>query len=116
MSRRTHLRRAIGVLGDPRLQGENFDRNLGLTGAVRELARELGATPAQVALAWLLGKSESLVPIPGSRSIAHLEENLAACSVRLPSAMMEKLDRALPPGATSGTRYTAAMQAFVDKE
>ena len=103
-------------LGDPRLQGESFNRNLRLTGAVRELAQELGTTPAQVALAWLLGKGESLVPIPGSRSIAHLEENLAACSVRLSSATMERLDQALPPGVTAGARYTPAMQAFVDKE
>lgn len=101
-------------VGDPRLQGTHFDDNLRLAEQVRAIAHELGASPAQVALAWLLGKGDSVVPIPGVRRIAHLEDNLAACSLHLPPPVMAQLDQACPTGA-SGTRYPPALQALVDK-
>ena len=101
-------------LGDPRLQGSHFDDNLRLANLVREIAQQSSATPAQVALAWLLGKSNDLVPIPGVRSVAHLEDNLGACSLHLSADVMARLDQACPAGA-SGGRYTPAMQALVDK-
>ena len=100
---------------DPRLQGENFDANLRLTEIVRETAAELKASPGQIALAWLLAQGKDLVPIPGTTSILHLEDNLAADSLRLTPAALEEINQALPPGATSGPRYTAAMQALIDK-
>ena len=100
---------------DPRLQGENFAANLKLTEVVRALAREANATPGQVALAWLLAQGEDVVPIPGTRTIAHLEDNLGAADLRLAPAQLQRLDEALPPGATAGPRYVPAMQAQVDK-
>ncbi len=100
---------------DPRLQGENFAANLKLTEVVRIVAREAHATPGQVALAWLLAQSENVVPIPGTCSIAHLEDNLRAAQLRLATAQLRQLDAALPPGTTAGPRYLPAMQAYVDK-
>jgi aryl-alcohol dehydrogenase-like predicted oxidoreductase len=101
--------------GDPRLQGENFDANLKLTDVVRKLASEVKATPGQLALAWLLAQGEDLVPIPGTSSSIHLEENFVADSLHPSPAVLNEISKALPPGATSGPRYTAAMQVFVDK-
>ena len=101
--------------GDPRLQGENFDANLKLTEVVRAIASESHATPGQVALAWLLAQGEDIVPIPGTTTIAHLEDNFAAADLRLPQPTLDKLDKALPPGITAGPRYTPLMQALVDK-
>ncbi|MFJ7948864.1 aldo/keto reductase [Streptomyces sp. NPDC096354] len=82
----------------PRFQGENFQRNLALADQVRALADEAGATPAQVALAWLLAKDEDIVPIPGTKRIARVEENTAADTVELTAEQLAKLD-ALPPAA-----------------
>jgi aryl-alcohol dehydrogenase-like predicted oxidoreductase len=100
---------------DPRLQGENFAANVKLTSLVRELATELGATPGQVALAWLLAQVGHIVPIPGTTTVRHLEENIAAASLKLTPEMLERLDRGMPAGSTAGPRYTAALQTFVDK-
>ncbi len=100
---------------DPRLQGENFDANLRLTEIVRKLAAELQAKPGQIALAWLLAQGEDLAPIPGTTTVPHLEDNLAAAALQLPAAVMEQINQALPPGTTAGPRYTTAMQTFVDK-
>ncbi len=92
----------------PRFQGENLDRNLRLVDAVKALAAAKGATPAQVALAWLLQQGREVVPIPGTRRVKTLEENVAAASLRLSAGEMAQLDRALPPGATAGDRYPVA--------
>jgi len=100
--------------GDPRLQGDNFDANMRLTVVVRDIAARMGATPGQIALAWLLGQGADLVPIPGTRSVAHLEENWAATALTLGPGLLAELDRALPPGATAGPRYTAFMQSLVE--
>jgi aryl-alcohol dehydrogenase-like predicted oxidoreductase len=101
--------------GDPRLQGENYDANLKLTEIVRKLAHELKATPGQLALAWLLALGNDVVPIPGTSKVTHLEENLAADSLRVPAAMLAEISQALPPGITSGPRYTPSLQALVDQ-
>jgi aryl-alcohol dehydrogenase-like predicted oxidoreductase len=101
--------------GDPRLQGENFEANLKLTAVVRSCAERLNATPGQIALAWLLAQGADVVPIPGTRGAAHLDENFQAGSLHLTPEVLADLDRALPPGATAGPRYTEAMQAYVDK-
>jgi aryl-alcohol dehydrogenase-like predicted oxidoreductase len=98
--------------GDPRLQGENFDANQRLAARVRDIAETLGATPSQVALAWLLARGEDIVPIPGTKRRTFLEENLAAADIELTAAARSELD-ALTPAA--GPRYNPAQMAFVDR-
>jgi aryl-alcohol dehydrogenase-like predicted oxidoreductase len=93
---------------NPRFQGENLAHNLALVGRVEALAREKGITAAQLALAWLLSRGKDVVPIPGTRRRARLEENVAAASVALTPADLARLDEAAPPGAASGTRYPEA--------
>jgi len=90
---------------NPRFQGENFQRNLELVGRVQALARTKGCTAAQLALAWLLARGPDIVPIPGSRVCARLEENAAAAGITLTPAEIGDLDAAVPPGAAAGTRY-----------
>lgn len=97
----------------PRFQGENFQKNLDLVSAVEEMAREKGCTPAQFALAWLLAQGDDIVPIPGTKRRARLEENIGALNVRITPEDRARIDRILPPGAASGTRYAAPqMQAL----
>jgi aryl-alcohol dehydrogenase-like predicted oxidoreductase len=101
--------------GDPRWQGAHFDANIRATAIVREMAEQKGATPGQVALAWLLHKGENFVPIPGTKRRRYLEENVAAAALALDADEIERLDAALPPGATAGPRYNERMMAFVDR-
>ena len=101
--------------GDPRFQGENFDANMRAAAVVQEVGRQRGATPAQVALAWLLHKGEGIVPIPGTKRRRYLEENLAAASLALAPAEVEELDRALAPEMVAGPRYNERMMAFIDR-
>ena len=89
----------------PRFHGENLERNLGLVSRVTRLASEKGATPAQRALAWLLHRSDDIVPIPGTTKITRLEENAAAADIELSDADMAHLDEAAPLGAGAGERY-----------
>jgi len=100
---------------DPRYQGENFDANMRAAAAVRELAAEKGATPAQIALAWLLHKGEDIVPIPGTKRRRYLEENLAASDVVLSTGDMHTLDAALPAEKVAGPRYNPKQMAQVDR-
>ena len=67
-------------------------------------------------MAWLLARGDDIVPIPGTRSISHLEQNLAATSLAIDPALLEKVDEIMPPGALRGARYAAAMQAQIDTE
>ena len=101
--------------GDPRYQGENFDANVRAAEAVREVARSLGVKPGQVALAWLLHKGPNIVPIPGTKRVKYLEENVAAASVSLDAAQMSTLDDALAPGKVSGPRYNPTVMSLVDR-
>ena len=101
--------------GDPRFQGENFDANMRAAAVVQEVGRRRGATPAQVALAWLLHKGEGIVPIPGTKRRRYLEENLAAASLALAPAEVGELDRALAPEMVAGPRYNERMMAFIDR-
>ena len=101
--------------GDPRYQGENFDANLRAAEAVREVARSLGVKPGQVALAWLLHKGPDVVPIPGTKRVRYLEENVAAASIGLDAATMRALDDALAPGKVAGPRYNPATMATIDR-
>jgi aryl-alcohol dehydrogenase-like predicted oxidoreductase len=101
--------------GDPRFQGENFDANMRAASVVRDLARSRGATPAQIALAWLLHRGDDIVPIPGTKRRRYLEENLVAADVRLSPAEMEQLDGALPPEVVAGPRYSESMMSLIDR-
>ncbi len=91
----------------PRFQGENFQRNLDLVREVEQMAAEKGCTTAQLALAWVLAQGEDIVPIPGTRHIKYLDENIGALEVKLTSDDLKRLDEILPPGAAAGTRYHA---------
>jgi aryl-alcohol dehydrogenase-like predicted oxidoreductase len=89
----------------PRFQGENFDRNLEIVARVREIAEEKGVTPAQLALAWVLHQGEDVVPIPGTKRVKYLEENVGALDVELTDEDLRRLDEAAPAGAAAGARY-----------
>ena len=94
-------------LHGPRFKGENLKQNLALAALVRELAEERGITPGQLAIAWVLSRGEHVVPIPGTKRVSYLEENLAAADVVLGEAEAERIAAALPPAA--GTRYPEAI-------
>jgi aryl-alcohol dehydrogenase-like predicted oxidoreductase len=100
---------------DPRFQGANFDANVRAADAVRALAARRGATPGQLALAWLLHQGEDVVPIPGAKSRIHLEENVAAAALALSPAEVAALDAALPPGKVAGPRYDEERMRTVDR-
>jgi len=100
---------------DPRYQGENFDANMRAASAVRELAKQKGATPGQIALAWLLHKGPDIVPIPGTARRTHLEDNVGAAAVSLSGEEMSRLDAALSPENVAGPRYTEKQMATVDR-
>jgi aryl-alcohol dehydrogenase-like predicted oxidoreductase len=89
----------------PRFQGENFQRNLDLVDKVRETAAEKGCTPGQLALAWLLAQGEDVVPIPGTKRLRYLEENLGALEVHLSEDDLRRIDEVAPVGVTAGDRY-----------
>jgi aryl-alcohol dehydrogenase-like predicted oxidoreductase len=101
--------------GDPRYQGENFDKNVRAAATVNEIAAKLHAAPGQVALAWLLHKGPDIVPIPGTKRRTYLEENVGAANVSLSSAEMEQLDAALAPENISGPRYNERQYAMIDR-
>ena len=90
---------------NPRFQGENFERNLELVREVDQLAREKGVTPGQLALAWVLSRGEDVVPIPGTKHVRYLEENVAATHVDVTAADLARLDTVFPVGAATGDRY-----------
>jgi aryl-alcohol dehydrogenase-like predicted oxidoreductase len=97
----------------PRFQGENFERNLQLVQRVEELARDKGVTAGQLALAWVLHQGEDIVPIPGTKRRAYLEENAAAVDVQLTADELRTIAEALPEVA--GTRYPEAMMRSVGR-
>jgi aryl-alcohol dehydrogenase-like predicted oxidoreductase len=89
----------------PRFSGENFERNLALVEHVNELAQEKSCTPGQLALAWVLAQGEDVVPIPGTKRIAYLEENLGAAEVSLSAAELASIEEFAPVGVAAGERY-----------
>ena len=98
---------------NPRFQGENFARNLALVAEVRALARERGCTPGQLALAWVLAQGPHIVPIPGTRRVRNLIENLGAVEVSLSARDLAALDAVFPVSAVAGARYGEEMLQFV---
>ena len=99
----------------PRFEGENLQRNLRLAEAVKEMAREKGCSPAQLALAWLLAKGEDIVPIPGTKRRRYVEENAGALEVKLTPDDLSRLEEAFPYGATAGERYPDRAMRFIDR-
>lgn len=92
----------------PRFQGDNFARNLALVEQVRALAAARGISAGQLALAWVLAQGEDLVPIPGTKRLAYLEENLGALDVALDADDLARIDAVFPADAAAGARYPAA--------
>ncbi|HKS25417.1 MAG TPA: aldo/keto reductase [Thermoanaerobaculia bacterium] len=90
---------------NPRFQGENFGRNLDVVKKIEELAREKGVTPAQLAIAWVMAQGDDIVPIPGSKSRKHLEENAAAAEISLTREELQRIDEVAPLGVAAGDRY-----------
>ena len=99
----------------PRFQGENFARNLALVDRVRDLAADIGCTPGQLALAWVLAQGGDLVPIPGTKRRSYLEENVGALSIRLSETQLAALDAVFPAGVAAGTRYPEAMMKALNR-
>ena len=89
----------------PRFTGDNFQRNIALVREVEAMAKEKGCTTAQLALAWVLAQGDDVVPIPGTKRIKYLDENIAALDVNLSDEDLKRLDEILPPGAAAGERY-----------
>lgn len=89
----------------PRFQGENFYKNLELVDRVKEIAEEKGVTASQLAIAWLLAQGDDIVPIPGTKRRAYLEENVAATDITLTPAELERINEVAPKGVASGDRY-----------
>jgi aryl-alcohol dehydrogenase-like predicted oxidoreductase len=98
----------------PRFTGENFARNLDLVERVRELAERKGATPSQLAIAWVLAQGEDVVPIPGTKRRRYLEENLGALEVELTGDDLAAIEEVTPRGSVAGERYNAQMMANVN--
>jgi pyridoxine 4-dehydrogenase len=102
--------------GSPRFQGENLDRNLELVDALRAIAGDLHATPAQVAIAWVAAQGNDIVPLVGARRRERLTEALGALDVKLTGTHLTALAKAFPPGAASGNRYPDAQLVHMDSE
>ncbi len=97
----------------PRFQGENFKKNLDLVDRINEIAKEKNITPAQLALAWVLAKGDDIVPIPGTKHIKYLEENIKAADVELSKDEMNRIEEVMPINAAAGLRYPeAAMKSL----
>jgi aryl-alcohol dehydrogenase-like predicted oxidoreductase len=98
----------------PRFQGDNLEANLRLVERVREIAADVGCSPVQLALAWLLHQGDDVVPIPGTKRVKYLEENAAAAGVTLTEEQLAALDAAVPVGAVAGDRYPAESMGTVE--
>src|SRR4029077_13058909 len=99
----------------PRFQGENLQKNLDLVKKVEEMAHQKKCTPSQLALAWVLAQGEDIVPIPGTKRVRYLEENVGAVSVGLTPDEQAQIDHLFPPGVAQGERYTEPMMALIDR-
>ena len=100
---------------NPRFQGENFQKNIDLVTAVSAIAADKGVTPAQLALAWVLAQGETLVPIPGTRRIKTLEDNIAAADIVLTPEDLARIEAVFPKGAASGHRYAEAARGSLNR-
>ena len=99
----------------PRFMGENFEKNLKLVYKIEDLAKARGCTTAQLALAWVLAQENVIFPIPGTKHVNYLEENLGALNISLSEAELEQIDRIAPKNAASGPRYPEIMMNALGK-
>ncbi|GAB2940289.1 aldo/keto reductase [Hymenobacter coalescens] len=99
----------------PRFQGENFQKNLDLVARINALAQQKGCTPGQLALAWVLAQGDDIVPIPGTKRVSYLEENVEALQVLLSPDDLRQIDEIAPKGAAAGPRYPAEMMQSVNR-
>ncbi|NQU62104.1 MAG: aldo/keto reductase [Rhodospirillales bacterium] len=100
--------------GHPRFQGENLENNLKLVEPVRDMAAAKGCTTAQLAIAWVLAQGDFIIPIPGTRSVKHLQDNAGALNIALTPDEVDSLDAAIPKGAAAGERYPPGALARVN--
>ena len=100
---------------NPRFIKENFDKNMEIVEVIKDLADKKKVTPGQLALAWVLSKGKDIVPIPGTTKIKHLEENVAALSIRITESEQKEIEEAIPLNAASGTRYPETMMNLLSK-
>lgn len=100
---------------NPRFMGENFQKNLDLVEAVKAIAADKGVTAAQLALAWVLAQGDDLIPIPGTRRVATLEQNVAAVDLALTPQDLARIDAVFPKGAAVGHRYAEAARAALNR-
>ncbi|MCH8888597.1 MAG: aldo/keto reductase [SAR324 cluster bacterium] len=92
-------------LAHPRFQGQHLEANLALVAKLREMAAEKKVQPAQLALAWVLARGEDIIPIPGTKRAARVDENMAAAAIQLSEGDMAMIEETMPPGAGAGNRY-----------
>ena len=100
---------------NPRFQGENFAKNLQLVAHITNLAKQKRVTTAQLALAWVLARGNDIVPIPGTKRVKYLEDNVRAEQIELSPDELAQIDALLPPGAAAGTRYATAFMGSVNR-
>jgi aryl-alcohol dehydrogenase-like predicted oxidoreductase len=96
----------------PRFMGENFRHNLRIADEVQEIAAEVGATPAQVAIAWLLAQGDDIAPIPGTKRVSRVEENVAADAIELSAEQLHKLNNLTP---SAGDHHNEAQRQMIDR-
>ncbi len=105
------IRRSMG-----RFQPDNYAANLKLQDAYVQIAQQLGCTPAQLALAWMLQRAQHIIAIPGTTNVLHMQDNIAASSITLPAQQLQQLDALINPFSVQGARYDAQSQSEVDTE
>ncbi len=99
----------------PRFQGDNFTRNIRLLERIKSIASEIGVTPAQLALSWVLAQGKDIVPIFGTKKLRYLEENLGAAKIQLTADHIARIEEAAPMGATAGSRYPEEAMRVVNR-
>jgi aryl-alcohol dehydrogenase-like predicted oxidoreductase len=100
---------------NPRFQGEALERNLQIATHVKNLAQRKGCSPAQLALAWVLAQGEDIVPIPGTKRVRYLEDNLRALDVTFTPDELTQINHLFPPGVAQGERYAESMMTLVNR-
>ena len=115
--------RDMSLLGDddlrqtmPRFQGDNFQANLKLLNEYEQIARDHDCTPAQLAIAWLLNKDDTLIPIPGTKHVKYVEENAAAADIKLSDDVVQRLDDLINDDTVAGNRYNETFMKMMDSE
>lgn len=98
----------------PRFEGANFQKNLDLVNKVKDLANQKKCTPSQLALAWVLAQGDDIIPIPGTKRVKYLEENIGAMGVKLSADDLAQIEKIVPKGAVAGQRYNETMMQMID--